>query len=217
MIKINGDVNLITLVIGNLHNNTYILFKDGREDCIIIDPSSNYAMINTNLQENNLKDITILLTHGHFDHTGAAKRLQDNYNAKVYIHNNDAEKLNSALKSYSIYGKDRYQSLKEDYILHGEESLKIADIDIKVLSTPGHSAGSVCYISGNVIFTGDTLFRESYGRYDFYDGSFKDVYNSVVNKLFRLEGDYMIFPGHGEPTTLDFERKYNTITEDFNG
>ena len=101
-----------------------------------------------------------------------------------------------------------------DVLLCGGEKLKIAGLDVDVIHTPGHSKGSVCYVVGNKIFVGDTLFFMSFGRTDFYDGNAKDLKNSIVNKLFALKGNYTVLPGHGEPTTLDFERVNNPIIED---
>ena len=92
--------------------------------------------------------------------------------------------------------------------------MKIAGLDVEVIHTPGHSKGGVCYVVGNKIFVGDTLFFMSFGRTDFYDGNAKDLKNSIVNKLFALKGNYTVLPGHGEPTTLDFERVNKPIIED---
>ena len=85
---------------------------------------------------------------------------------------------------------------------------------VRVIHTPGHTAGGVCYVAEDCIFSGDTLFELSYGRTDFPTGSFKELKNSVVNRLFALQGDYKVYPGHGAPTTLDFERAHNPILTD---
>ncbi len=100
-----------------------------------------------------------------------------------------------------------------DVLLCGGEKLKIAGLDVEVIHTPGHSKGGVCYVVGNKIFVGDTLFFMSVGRTDFYDGNAKDLKNSIVNKLFALKGNYTVLR-NGEPTTLDFERVNNPIIED---
>ena len=101
-----------------------------------------------------------------------------------------------------------------DVTVSGGETLDVAGIAVKVMHTPGHTAGGVCYIAEDCIFSGDTLFELSYGRTDFPTGSFKELKNSIVNKLFALKGDYKVFPGHGAPTTLQFEREHNPVLTD---
>ncbi|MGI6701591.1 MAG: MBL fold metallo-hydrolase [Christensenellales bacterium] len=191
------------LITGPLGVNTYIISSAGGS--IVIDPGGNYDEI-IKYAEN---VSAVLLTHGHFDHIGA---VYDFYSrgVKVYIHYNDADKLSSG-NIPALYYKIKLPGDIKPEFLNGDEILSLNGINIKVIHTPGHSAGSVIYIIDNNIFSGDTLFYNSYGRYDFSDGDYLTLKDSIIDKIFTLQGDYNIYPGHGEYTSLDYERKYNPI------
>ena len=128
----------------------------------------------------------------------------------VFLHKDETDKICS-FKNLGFAMGVKVEPFVPDVLLKGGETVTIAGVKIKVIHTPGHAAGSVCYVAEDKIFSGDTIFLTSYGRTDFYDGSYAEIKNSIVNRLFRLKGDYTILPGHGESTTLDFERKNNMI------
>jgi len=182
--------------------------------CFIIDPASNApAIIKA------LGDITpdaILLTHGHFDHLMAVNELREKYpGIKVYAHPGDTEIMlhpgkNIILRELTDHAVTSFVPVDDGQILN------IGGAHIEVISTPGHTKGGVCYYIGDnkVLFSGDTLFRESYGRTDFESGDFEELKDSIVNKLFprlRKEGHVDILPGHMEATDLEHEMKYNPI------
>ncbi|MEG1529886.1 MAG: MBL fold metallo-hydrolase, partial [Clostridia bacterium] len=121
----------------------------------------------------------------------------------------------SSYKSLAFSVGFKVEKFVPDILLVGGETLNIAGISVEVIHTPGHSAGGVCYVVQNNIFVGDTLFKLSYGRTDLYDGSFSKLKNAVVNKLFNLKNDYTLYTGHGEPTTLAYEKINNPILFDF--
>ena len=154
----------------------------------------------------------MLLTHAHFDHIGAAAALQRE-GAQIVLHRDDV-KLIKSFQNLSVLAGVKVEHFTPDVTVAGGETLDVAGVSVKVIHTPGHTAGSVCYVAGDVIFSGDTLFALSYGRTDFPTGSFAQLKNSVVNKLFALEGDYKVLPGHEGPTTLDYERAHNPILTD---
>ena len=114
----------------------------------------------------------------------------------------------------AFYAGCKVDKFVPDVVVSGAETLDVCGLDVRVIHTPGHTSGGVCYVVGDSIFSGDTLFELSYGRTDFPTGSFKELKNSVVNKLFALKGDYKVYPGHGAPTTLQFEREHNPILTD---
>lgn len=192
---------------GYVSANTYIVYNENTLKGFVIDPGGNYKRI---LKEANDRGITLeaqLLTHGHFDHCGASCKLQ-NGGVKVYIHYGDADKLHTDGNCAKIFGLP-FENLTADYLLNDGDLLNIAGIEIKVMHTPGHTSGGVCYIIEDNLFSGDTLFYMSVGRTDFPDGSSAKLRQSL-KKLFELKGDYKVYPGHNGETTLESERKFLT-------
>lgn len=210
------------LYTGPLDVNTYIVINGNVG--FVVDPGGDAQEIYSIFQKQKAKIEAILLTHAHFDHIGGVAELcriaskgedgkENPQNAPtVFLHKDELEKIGS-YKNMGFSMNANPEKFVPDILLKGGETLKIAGLDVKVIHTPGHAKGSVCYVVSNKIFVGDTLFFMSYGRTDFYDGNAKDLKNSIVNKLFALKGNYTILPGHGEPTTLDFERANNPVLE----
>ena len=210
------------LYTGPLDVNTYIVINGNVG--FVVDPGGDAQEIYSIFQKQKARIEAILLTHAHFDHIGGVAELcriaskgedgkENPQNAPtVFLHKDELEKIGS-YKNMGFSMNANPEKFVPDILLKGGETLKIAGLDVKVIHTPGHAKGSVCYVVSNKIFTGDTLFFMSYGRTDFYDGNAKDLKNSIVNKLFALKGNYTVLPGHGEPTTLDFERANNPVLE----
>ncbi len=190
----------------SLQTNTYIV-QNGNKG-FVVDPGGDYEKIKEKIDRNGIDIEAVLLTHGHFDHANSALFFQQN-NAKVFCHENDLEKL-TTFRGMAFWGGVQQNKVTADVVLHGGETLNVAGLKIEVVWTPGHSLGSVCYIVEDKIFCGDTIFLTSYGRTDFYDGSHEQIKESI-EKIFAIEGDKKLLPGHGEMTTLDFERKNNMI------
>ena len=210
------------LYTGPLGVNTYIVINGNAG--FMVDPGGDAQEIYSIFQKQKAKIEAILLTHAHFDHIGGVAELcriaskgedgkENPQNAPtVFLHKDELEKIGS-YKNMGFSMNANPEKFAPDILLKGGETLKISGLDVKVIHTPGHAKGSVCYVVSDKIFVGDTLFFMSYGRTDFYDGNAKDLKNSIVNKLFALKGNYTILPGHGEPTTLDFERVNNPVLE----
>ena len=210
------------LYTGPLDVNTYIVINGNVG--FVVDPGGDAQEIYSIFRKQKAKIEAILLTHAHFDHIGgvaelcriAGKGEDANENLQdaptVFLHKDELEKIGS-YKNMGFSMNANPEKFVPDILLKGGETLKIAGLDVKVIHTPGHAKGSLCYVVSDKIFVGDTLFFMSYGRTDFYDGNAKDLKNSIVNKLFALKGNYTILPGHGEPTTLDFERVNNPVLE----
>ena len=188
------------LEVGPIGTNCYLVSLEGRDDAVIIDPGGEGDRIRAALKGK--APAAILLTHGHFDHTGA---LADFPGVPIYIHPADEIMLRDAAWSVGAeMGDTAPRPAATDFVKEGCV-LQLAGMEITVLHTPGHTKGGVCYSIGDVLFTGDTLFRRGYGRTDFPGGDFGELMASL-RRLMRIEGDKRVYPGHGMATTLSRER-----------
>lgn len=201
-------MKLHILNLGELRVNCYVVeTSPGR--CVIIDLGGDTHHLMDFLENRRLRLRKILLTHGHFDHIGGVEDVRKMTGADVYIHEDDAKMLSS--EKYSLAAGMSYcpfTPVTEYTAITGDSIINDGDLSFRVIHTPGHSEGSVCYICGDVIFSGDTLFRESVGRSDFPGSNSIDMNNSL-RALSIFPGDYKVFPGHGPSTTLEHERRAN--------
>lgn len=203
-------MTIITFHTTELETNTYLVLNEAR--AFVVDPGADADKIAAAAKNAGAVIENVLLTHAHFDHIGAAAELQRE-GALVIMHRDDVPLIGS-FKNLAFYAGKKVDRFVPDVTVSGGETLDVAGISVEIIHTPGHTAGGVCYVAEDSIFSGDTLFELSYGRTDFPTGSFKDLKNSVINKLFVLKGDYKVYPGHGNPTTLGFEREHNPILHD---
>ncbi len=196
--------------IGELGTNCYILTDEesgesAAVDCAVFD--ADYEALLKKAGVSSLK--YILLTHGHFDHVSGVKQLKDVCGGLICIHHEDAACLTDPKKSLNSYV--RYAGLEPvspDLLIDEGSELFLGENSITVIHTPGHTQGSVCYLTDGKMFCGDTLFRQSMGRTDLPGGSTLTLLVSL-SRLARLEGEYDVFPGHGETTTLSYEKRNN--------
>lgn len=192
--------------------NTYVISDDYKK-AVIIDPSSDGDGLCSYLIKNNLEPVAILLTHGHFDHIRGVNKLVDKYNLPIYIHENDRDFLIDPLFNCSYMLKKQIRIEKEPILLNDKEELNLLSGDtIKVIHTPFHTVGSVCYyfINNKWLFSGDTLFRLSIGRDDL-PGSIRAKKNESLAKLTSLPKELKIYPGHGQNSTLEMELMLNNF------
>ena len=182
--------------LGPLGTNCYLLSGDGKQ-AVLIDPAENAPGLLRELRRLSLGLEAIFLTHGHYDHLGAVDELVREMGAKVYLHPADEEILPHMGHGLLNVATQAYKT-----------SMHVAGLDFTVYHTPGHSPGSICLQAEGLLFTGDTLFFGSCGRVDFQGGSWEKMKASLAF-LAGLEGDLEVFPGHGESSTLETERKYN--------
>ena len=194
-------MKLTSLTVGSIGTNCFILYDEKTRDAVVIDPSDEAELVEARITALGLKVRAILLTHGHFDHGGDVERIRRLSGAPVYLHPADR-----ALPSWLTHG------LKADHDLAEGEVLELAGMRFTVLHTPGHTPGSVCFRCGDRLFAGDTLFAGSCGRTDLPGGSGADMLQSL-RRLAGLEGDCTVFPGHGDMTTLDRERRSNPYVQ----
>lgn len=195
------------LVLGELATNTYIVTDTESGECAVVDPAIESKELFGAVENRNVK--YILLTHGHYDHIGGVNAVKEKTGAKVVIHQEEKPFLSdTALNLYKY--EHGYVKIIPDIITVDGTEIPFGDGNIKVMHTPGHTIGGVCYIFENdrVIFSGDTLFKLTAGRTDLATGNAREELRSLA-KIGTLEGDYTVYPGHEASTTLDFERENN--------
>ncbi len=201
-------MQVIKITTRPMMSNTYVFFKEGERQAIVVDPAFEGDRIIRCLEEEELTCQAILLTHGHFDHIAAVDELRDKYGALAYIHQLDADMLGDPEKNAGGLMGMQLKIKPADRLVQDRDVLHLAGLDIVVLHTPGHTPGSACYIVEGCIFTGDTLFAASIGRTDFPGGSMEQMMASL-EKLRNLQGDYIVYPGHMESSSLAHERENN--------
>lgn len=190
-------------------SNSYLLFDEKSGQAAVIDPSISWQTILKKFAADLPEIKYILLTHGHFDHMLCLADWKEKFQAAVGIHKEDAICLSDPKKSYflSFAGMNTTFDPPDLYLSDGDVLL-LGDQEIKIMHTPGHSRGSVCYLAGDNIFSGDTLMRGDIGRCDLYGGDFIQMQESI-KKIAAISRDYDIYPGHGPKTTLKAELKNN--------
>lgn len=195
--------------LGNLKTNSYVV-SDEKSFCIVIDPGENPSKLFQYI--GNRKVDYILLTHCHYDHFAGLKLLKKNTDALVVVHHLEAEWLLDPVLNGSAKTNMPIISEWPDILLNGDELIQCGSLRIKAIHTPGHTPGSTCFlINETYLFTGDTLLAGVVGPTNLPFGDRELLKESIKNKLFSLPGDGIIYPGHGETTTLEFERNYNLM------
>lgn len=199
-------ITIKSVLLGELGNNCYLITDEATGKAALVDCTEASLKMFDFISNADLE--YILLTHGHFDHIGGVKEISEKYGAKVVISAEDAPMLESGRHSLAAFCGVKQNNTQADILVKNGDVITLGETEIKVMSTPGHTKGGVCYIADDNIFTGDTLFFCSCGRTDFPGGSVKEIKESL-NKLAQLEGDYKLYPGHDRKTTLAFERQNN--------
>ncbi len=189
----------LRLPVGSYGANCCLVF-DKQNNAVVIDPGEEAARILRNIEEKSLSVKAILLTHAHFDHMGAVKALQDATNAPLWVHEAEVP----ALTDRSLSMMPIPYPLTADRVLHDGEPVTVGDLVFTVLHTPGHTAGSVCFLCEDTLFSGDTLFACGVGRTDFAGGDSRALWNSL-GRLSQLPPHTRVVAGHGEETTIGAE------------
>ncbi len=193
--------------LSDIGTNSYIVETD-KKNAVLIDAPADAEYIISQLNENGLNLKKILLTHGHIDHTGAVYDLVEKTGCQVYIHSADNIKLYDDEISLSDYLNIPLKPYRDADVLSDGDIIIQDELKFEVISTPGHTSGSVCYVCGDVMFSGDTLFYRSVGRTDMIDGDSETLIKSLI-KLKEINYDYTVYSGHGEPTSLADEKAFN--------
>lgn len=197
-------------ILGMIGTNCYLLCNMDIKECVLIDPADSQDEISRMIDESGCSLKGILLTHGHFDHIMAADAIRDKYGVKVYASCDEKNTLEQPhINLGEAYGLKL--SVKADVWHKDGEILKLAGFDIEALHTPGHTEGGSCYYIREigVLFSGDTLFCGSVGRTDFPGGSMSEIVRSIKEKVMVLPDDTKVYPGHGEGTSVGYERVNN--------
>lgn len=192
----------------NFEENVYILADDKTKKCAVIDPGGAKDSILDFIKQNDLDLEYIILTHGHGDHIGAAKKIKQETNVKIVAHSHEQELLLDKNKNLSYMMHCGAQELDADIYVNDKDKLELGQLKLTFLHTPGHTKGSMCIRVENEMFTGDTLFAGSIGRTDFYSGDYKQMEKSLT-KLSKYEDNINIYPGHGPKSTLGNEKRTN--------
>ena len=196
--------------VGQVATNCYFAINGETKEMLVIDPGDSAKMLADKINQEGLKPQAILLTHGHFDHVMAAEELAGIFGVKIYAHEKEQDTLENPGKNVSLMvgGRDAYHA--DVYVKDGEV-LELAGMKVKVLHTPGHTAGGCCYYleEEGALFSGYTLFCQSVGRTDFPGGSMSEIVRSIKEKLMALPDEVRVYPGHMDLTTIGKERAYN--------
>ena len=198
-------MKLYHMFTGDLGVNTYFLVNEN-DRAAVVDPGEDGAAVLAFAEKHGFKITACYLTHGHFAHMGCCKRLQD-LGVKIYVSEKDADKLYTDKNEGAVFGR-RVEPLHADNTFRDGDVLDFEGFKLRVMETPGHTAGSVCFFTELGIFSGDTLFYENAGRTDLADGDDADMERSLA-KLMAVKGDFTVYPGHGRATTLAHEREFN--------
>lgn len=194
--------------------NSYIIAGE-QGNAVLIDAPDNADYILSEIESKGLKLKKVLLTHGHFDHVGAVADIAERTGCEVYIHKADLSKLTDENKSLaSHFGTGSVRPYANAIAVSDGDSINMDELEFKVIHTPGHTSGSVCYVVDGCMFSGDTLFARSIGRTDMPDGNTLYMLQSL-EKLSKIEQDLKVYPGHMSETTLDIEKKYNPYMKRF--
>lgn len=195
-----------TIPLGEIKTNCYLV--SSQKAAIVIDPGFASEETESFLKANSDKEILILLTHAHFDHIGDALRLKEVASTKIAIGELDNPALSDASVNLSYMFGSQIKPFSADLLFKDGDEHRIGDLSFKVILTPGHTKGGVCYLFGDKLFSGDTLFFESVGRTDLPGGDFSVLKESVY-RLFELDDKTAVFPGHGPETTIEHEKNHN--------
>ena len=204
MIKIES-----TVLLESFQTNTYLLWDSISSEAFLIDPAFPSETFLQRIKQLELKAKMIINTHGHADHIGGNLYFAKALNCPVAIHLADAEMLTNNAKNFSTYMGFELNLSAPQVILHDGDELFLGSEKVKVIHTPGHTKGSICLLAGKYLISGDTLFEQSIGRTDFPGGSHTAIINSIKNKLFVLDDDVLVFPGHGPTTSIGLEKVNN--------
>ncbi len=203
-------MQLICSVAPNVEENIYVYFDEETNDGVIIDPGFCSQSLLDQIEKENINIKGILITHGHYDHAYGVLDLKAKYNCDIYSGKEETLVTNDPSVSFT----DRFDGRKfvADVLLNDGDIIELGSIKLKVIATPGHTPGGVCFLDeeAGAMFTGDTLFKGTHGRTDFPYGDYATL-KASLNRLFELPDHIQVFPGHYDSSTIGDEKKHNKL------
>ena len=205
-------MKITTFVKGPIDANNYLLVDEETNEAVLIDCSSAEESYINEIKQSGVNLKYILLTHGHFDHVLGVDKFKKVFGTDVYVSKEDLSQVKLVPDMMQMFAGMVPVNISDinNFVADGDEFF-IGKTKIKAIATPGHTKGGICYFTGNSLFSGDTLFQGSVGRCDLLDGDFKQITESIKNKLFGLPDAVVVYPGHGPKTSIGYEKKYNEI------
>jgi glyoxylase-like metal-dependent hydrolase (beta-lactamase superfamily II) len=200
---------LETLLVGPLGVKCYIVGDDKTREALVIDPGGNARDILATLRREQLKLVAIVATHAHFDHLLALDEVRAQTRAPFLIHPDEAQVLANAATGALFFGFTMRQPAPADRLVREGDEVRAGSVSLKVLHTPGHSPGGICLLYEKCVFVGDTLFQGGIGRVDLPGGDYATLMRSIRDQLLTLPDDTIVYPGHGDATTIDAEKQLN--------
>ncbi len=202
------------ITLGSCATNCYFVYREGETKALFFDPADQGDYLYDVLKKKGFEVSAILLTHGHFDHIWGAQKLRALSGAKIYaLDQEEALLLDTGMNVSEMAG--RACTVKANEFLRDGQEMVLEGMAFQVIATPGHTSGSCCFYfkEEGILISGDTLFQESVGRTDFPTGSYSQIIRSIKEKLFVLPDEVKVYPGHGETTTIGYEKIHNPFCQ----
>ncbi len=204
------NIKIDSMSVGSLGTNCYFVCNEATGETVVVDPGADAAKIAARIEKKQYRPAAVFLTHAHFDHMMAAREICDKYGIRLYMYEKETELAGDPDANLSTSFMGPYY-VEADETFTDHQTVSIADVDFTVLHTPGHTKGSCCFYleKEKALLSGDTLFCQSVGRSDFPTGSTAQLLRSIGTRLFTLPDDTVVYPGHGEATTIGYEKVHN--------